>query len=76
MTNNREPANFDAARGTVGPDKVYPAVDFEIDVNRVVWDPEYRREVLAELRRRSHPGGSKPGRDDRRPAKKDDRKVS
>ncbi len=73
---NREPANFDAARGHAGPDKAHPAVDFEIDVNRVVWDPEYRREVLAELRRRPLLDGSKLGRDGRRPAKKDDRKAS
>ncbi len=52
MINHREHANCDAAPGYAGPDKVFPAVDFEIDVNRVVWDPEYRSEVLAELRRR------------------------
>ncbi len=76
MMSNREPANLDAARGNAGPDKVHPAVDFEIDVNRVVWDPEYRGEVLAELRRRSHVDGSKSSRDGRRPAKKDNRKAS
>ncbi len=28
-------------------------VDFEIDVGRIVWDPEYRASVLAEFRRRN-----------------------
>lgn len=74
--NHQVPANSDAATGESGSDKARPAVEFEIDVNRVVWDPEYRSEVLAELRRRQFMDGSKPGRDDRRPAKKDDRKAS
>ncbi len=29
------------------------ANDLDIDVNRIVWDPEYRRQVMAELKRRT-----------------------
>ena len=76
MISNREFANLDAARGKAGLGKTRPVVDFEIDVSRVVWDPEYRREILAELRRLPLVDDSEPGRDRRRPAKNDSRKAS
>lgn len=58
MTSKRQPANCDPAAAAGPPDNI----EFEIDVNRVVWDADYRREVLAELKQRRHLAEQKPGR--------------
>lgn len=46
------------------------AVDSDIDLDRVVFDPEYRREVMLRLNREgSTPDRSPPGNDNRRPVR-------
>jgi hypothetical protein len=71
MTSPRESANMNAGRH-----RPPPPVEFEIDVSRVVWDQEYRREVMAELRRRSHLDPVTPGRARKRPKDGPRRKAS
>ena len=66
----------DSASAIAGRKRPPPPVEFEIDVSRVVWDQEYRREVMAELRRRSHLDPVTAGRARKQPKDRRRRKAS
>ncbi len=66
----------ESANMTAGRHRPPPPVEFEIDVGRVVWDQEYRREVMAELRRRSHLDPVTTGRAVKRQKEEPRRKAS
>ncbi len=47
------PARLPCRRGGPGSKRPAPALELKIDLDRLVWDPEYRDEIRHRLKRRA-----------------------